>query len=74
MMAYRHGLRASELALFASQRSCLVPDLVPLSTEVGNAAFEHVAHRHEPVLAEADTRRRSCRNGTSLLVRLDPAV
>jgi hypothetical protein len=40
-------------------------DLVPLSAKVLDAAFEHVANRHEPVLAEADARRRSRRQKVS---------
>jgi hypothetical protein len=50
-----------------ARADCLCPDLVPLRPEMLNAAFQHVANRHELVLAEADARRRSGRQRWSEL-------
>jgi len=44
---------------------------VPLGAEIGDAAFQHITRREEPVLAEANAWRRSGRQqvapGTSVM-------
>jgi hypothetical protein len=59
LLSKRHG--GATFSFVAAAGPISGPYLVTVSAEIGDAIFEHVAHRHVPVLPEADTRRRSGR-------------